>query len=74
MSNVSEKTPRNHDRLTSPFARQFNCTLTGNWLVTQGAVEYCEQWGHGFYEIENTVQDWCPRCGETINPNPNEGK
>ena len=52
-----------HDKLRSPYARMFACVNSGDWCVTQGAWDYCQQHGCATYTVDNQVQGHCPRCG-----------
>lgn len=38
-------------------------------LVKEGHARYCRDNGHATYKFNGKVSDYCPRCGESANPN-----
>ena len=55
----------------SPFRMSYPAVASddAHWtdrVVTEGHAEYCRTWGHAKYIVDEVVQGFCPRCGDTL--------
>ena len=66
MINMTNTIPRNSPfRMSYPLVQPDDAHWTDR-VVTEGHAEYCRTWGHAKYIVDEVVQGFCPRCGDTL--------
>lgn len=54
--------------MRNPFALSYPAAF--GWVITEGHVQYCREFGHTAWKENDVLSPICPRCGENVHEVP----
>lgn len=54
--------------MRNPFALSYPAAF--GWVITEGHVKYCAEFGHTTLKTDGVLSAMCPRCGENVHEVP----